>query len=135
MLTLNRNPVAVAIRVALRIAAVYCVYVLVMFAVRGAEPFHRIPGGIIAVLLFYLFSVVTAGAIVRLLGRFVHRWYASMIVGAIAALPVGFAVSALAVPPDRWARDYVLVALLFACYLGPLCGLSYWFVTRRLTGR
>jgi hypothetical protein len=131
---LKLSSVAGAIRMALRIAAVYAVFVLALFAVRGAEPFRRIPGGIVSVLAFYVFCALTAGAIVGALGQWVRRWYAAMIVGAVAALPAGFAVAALAVPPERWARDYVLVALLFACYLGPLCGLGYWFVVRRVSG-
>jgi hypothetical protein len=127
--------VAGAVRVALRIAGVYSVFVLTTFAVRGDEPFRRVPGGVASVVVFYLLSAVTAGAIIGALGRFVRRWYAAMLVGAIAALPAGFAVAALAVSPERWARDYILVAVLFACYLGPLCGLGYWLVVRRVSAR
>jgi hypothetical protein len=115
-------------------AVVYCAFVLGMFAVRGTEPFRRVRGGLIATMLLYVFSALTAGVIVGILGRFVTRWYAAMIVGAIAALPVGLAATALTLPPERWARDFILVALLFAFFVGPLCGLSYWYVVRRATG-
>jgi hypothetical protein len=50
------------------------------------------------------------------------------IVGLVAALPVCLMMSLAVVPPAAWARDVLIVTIISAGALGPICGLLVYSI-------
>ena len=93
-MTRSQSPVVANLKWALKgaysFAAIYCVWVLGVYFIRGDEPFRQIGVSFLGVELFYLAAAGAAGAVVGLL-RPLMRWVVgAYFVGYIA----GFILSA-----------------------------------------
>ena len=122
-----RRDVRRAVTWALALAGLYSLYVVALFALRGAAPFKAVGLSLGAVLALYAGGALAAGAIVGVLMP-LARWRAgAAAVGAVAAIPfVAGVLLAVEGPfPVTAARPWAKI-LFVAATLGGLTGLVLW---------
>jgi hypothetical protein len=118
--------------VGLALAALYCAYVLVLFAFEGPRPFDAHDVSLGAVLLTYVAGGVFGGLLYGLLhpmARFlVGRAILGVAITTLVFVGIGVATEGL---PQVWGRRVWENALLGGCILGAPIGL-FW---RSFTGK
>lgn len=87
----------------LSIAVVYCVWVLIIYMLRGSDPFEQAGVSLPMVLITYLGVGLVSGMVVGLL-RPLTRWtVGAYAVGLAAGVPFGLGlVVCIQGSPDRW---------------------------------
>jgi hypothetical protein len=108
----------------LEIAAVYCAWVLVVYALRGPRPFERQGVTLTTVLAFYVGAGAAAGALVGLLRPLAPRGEGSAYaVGLLAGVPVaiGAALCTRGLP-SGWDATEVVVAAVMTVLVGLFIG-------------
>lgn len=89
------------------VAAMYCLWATVLYALRGTEPFDRHGLGFGLVLATYLTVGVAAGGIVGLMRPFATRRIGAYVAGLVAGLPIALGITvAIKGLPKQW--DYVV---------------------------
>lgn len=103
-------------------AALYSVYALGLYLLRGAEPFRRDGTTIGAVILAYVFGGVVAGAVVGALQPLIRFRVGAMLVFGIAAF---FVFAGIGVAADGLRRiDWLNCVILGAAF--GVIGAFFW---------
>jgi len=117
--------VRTALRWALVYATVYSVIVMVLALIRGTGPFEALGTSLLRVLAVYWGGALVVGAIVGLLLPLAQAsTWGAMLVGGIAGLPIGCAVTLVTMPQAQWAAN-VLVGAVCGAMLGILFALAF----------
>ena len=130
-MTKSKSPVIANLRWALKgaysVAAVYCVWVLGVYFIRGDEPFRQIGVSFLNVELFYLAAAGAAGTVVGLL-RPMTRWtIGAYFVGYTAGLILSASATLLlSGNPAHWGYRELFVICVAGVIGGSVIG-------RRLT--
>ena len=116
----------------LALAALYCAYALVLFAVRGNAPFEKNEVTLPLVLATYLSSGIAGGVTYGVLHPFGRTLFGRAVLGVLIATFVFFGITvATHGLPSRWNRQsWENVAIL-----GGLMGLPIGLLWRRVTGQ
>jgi hypothetical protein len=119
----------------LSIAALYCLWVAGIYAVRGAAPFDRQSVTLAGVLVTYLAIGLITGALVGLLWRFTVRKPIAYLVGLAAGVPVAIGI-AICVRgfPSAWTTSARVTTYVFAVVAGLFIGSEIWRVRSSETG-
>jgi hypothetical protein len=72
----------------LGIASFYCIWVIVVYTLAGAEAFTRQGVSLQAVIATYLVVGVSAGALIGLFRRWAENWFGAFVVGLAAGVPI-----------------------------------------------
>ena len=113
-----------ALKGAYSFAAVYCVWVLILYLIRGDEPFKQLGVSFLRVEFFYLAAAGVGGSIVALL-RPLTRWaFGAYVVGFVAGVIMSAGMAfLLSGSPIQWGlRELVLMfilAVLATSLIGP----------------
>jgi hypothetical protein len=108
-----------------RFAAVYIVFVLGLFLLRGPGPFERSGTTLPMVIAAYAIAGMIGGGVFGLLLPLGRTRLGAAFLGLIVAVPVMHVVS-LAV--DLEGAPRLTVVLLTAALLGPMSGVGLWYV-------
>jgi hypothetical protein len=125
--------VALALRWGLKMAVVYSLFAVAVRILAGDAPFESAGTAVWKVVVAYFAGGIAAGMIAGLLLPLGRYWVGAMLVGAVAGMPVMFAIGMAIRPPDEWLTVVPKIAVGGALLLGPACGLSAWFIHRRLS--
>lgn len=82
-------------------------------------------------LVLYGSGGVIAGSIAGLLAPAARHWAGAMLVGCIAAVPLGTLAHITMYGMAQWTRDDVEVILVWSIAVGSLVGLGMWLEIRR----
>jgi hypothetical protein len=107
--------------------AAYCLYALVLFAVRGPEVFSAQGVGLMEVLVLYLLGGAIAGTICGGLKPLTQSLFGRIFVGVIAALPFAFLLALTVLPAEDIRPNLVPVALIAATLWGVMGGVMFWY--------
>lgn len=108
-----------------RFAAVYIVFVLGLFLLRGPGPFERSGTTLPMVIAAYTVAGLIGGGIFGILLPLGRTRFGAALLGLIVAVPVIHVVT-LAVDLEGASR--LTVVLLTASLLGPMSGVGLWYV-------
>jgi len=118
--------------VGLALAALYCAYVTVLFAVRGNAPFEKQNVSLRAVLATYVVSGIGGGIAYGVLHPLARSLFGRAVLGILIATLVFFGITvATDGLPSQWGRALWQQPLI----LGGLFGLPIGLLWRRVTGR
>jgi hypothetical protein len=111
----------------LAFAAVYSLYVTVLYLIEGSQPFERLHTSLLMVIAAYAFGGVTAGAIVGVMRPYLRIRLVAILVGILAAVFVFFGVGVAADGmPWRWTRNAWLSTAICSLLLGSFAGNWVW---------
>jgi hypothetical protein len=130
---LSRN-LRVGVALGLAFACCYAVYVLVLWLLRGAEPFREAGTTLAFVVASYFGAGLGSGAIVGLLLPLGRSRIGAALVGLFAAVPAFFAFGMAAEPGSAWFTSMPKYALIAAVVMGPPAGLIMWYQNRQFGG-
>lgn len=97
----------------------FALYVSALYLVKGSKPFDAYGVTYFQVVAIYLVGSGIAGALVGLLSPWGGSRLGRIIIGFIAAVPVGFLIGLTALPPESWNESLVSTSLLWAAIIGP----------------
>lgn len=107
----------------LGVSAVYCVWVLGVYALRGSAPFDRNGVTLPGVLVTYLTVGLLAGAVVGVLRPISRRPIGAYVVGFVAAFPIAAGIAVLVEGlPARWDYTMWLALLMTWVVFGAIVG-------------
>jgi len=107
----------------LGIASLYCVWVVLLYLIQGADPFSRQRVSLTTVIATYLASGLVAGAVVGLLRPWTENGFGAFVVGLLAGVPItaGLMVC-VAGWPSAWSnndqRGFPVLAIMVGTALG-----------------
>ena len=115
------------ILVGLFFAAAYSLYVVVLYLLRGAEPFEAHHTTLPRVLGAYLFGGTTGGAIVGLLQPLIRNRITAIGVGILAALFVslGLTIATNGLFSEWRSPEWITIAIMSILF-GSYGGLYFW---------
>ena len=90
------------VREGFRYSMVYTGWGLSAFLTGGAVLLAKLRLGLLPVLMLYLCAPVVAGTVIAMLRPLCRTMLGQMFVGAVAGLPIGFAVYMVLLPVHRW---------------------------------
>jgi hypothetical protein len=104
-------------------AAVYCLWVGLLFLIRGPEAFSRLGVSLTTVIATYLAVGVLAGAVIGLLRPLTGNDFGAFVVGYLAAVPIaaGIMICLRGWPttwPARLWHVYPMLVLIFGTMVG-----------------
>jgi hypothetical protein len=105
----------------------YCLYALILFAVRGPDLFSGPGVGVVEVLVLYLAGGAIAGTICGGLEPLTDSLFGRIAVGFIAAVPLAFLLGLTVLPAEDMRSNLIPVALLAATLWGVMGGVMFWY--------
>lgn len=109
------------------LASLFALYVIVLFLLRGSEPFDGLGVSLSAVLSVYFFGGLAGGAVVGLLRPMATSCFASMAIGILVAAPIASGiVFSLAGPPSHWGDSHIFAAVFMTLLYGIGGGYIAW---------
>ena len=107
----------------LGMALFYCMWVGVLYVLRGPEPFSRQGVSLTTVVATYLAVGVVAGGVVGLLRPLTGNGFGAFVVGYVAALPItaGLMICVTGWPTTwtaRWWHEFPILVLIFGTMVG-----------------
>jgi hypothetical protein len=116
------------------VAAVYSLYVTVLYLIEGSRPFDRLHTSLLMTIAAYAFGGVAAGAVVGVMRPYVRIRLVAILVGILGAVFVFFgAAVASEGMPWGWTRSTWLSIAGCALLLGSFAG--NWLWTRPIGSR
>ena len=119
-----RKRLVLGLRWGLSLSAVYCVVVLLVWAVRGSEAFVGVGAPPWAVLLSYLLAGILAGSVFGILSPLGESWWGAAFLGFVLAFVVFLPVVGLSSRTLSF-RQGLSDALQLAGIIGPITALLY----------
>jgi len=108
-------------------ASMFVLYVLGLFAIRGAQPFEHLGTTLTECIVFYVAGGIMTGTMVGLLRPLLVTRRGAMVVGAVALVPMGFgAMLMVAGPIARWDKGEWVIPLVYSVLVGPLAASNLW---------
>jgi hypothetical protein len=126
-LMFSRAPQRLAwgIRWGLAFAAVLGIWVAVMYPLGGAKAVNRIGVPFAALIVLYLVGGVAGGALVGVLLPIVRWGWGAIVVGVLAFVPFGYAVTGVLIGFAPWTVLHTLAVVAGPIVLGVPVGLAY----------
>lgn len=119
--------VVVCVLLGMAVATLFSLYVLVVYTVKGSEPFERAGASVALVVASYYLCAMIAGALVGVLLPLARNPLAAAVVGFLAAVPALAGVGLFAYPPAQWVAEVPSMSLEIGAILGPAVGLGVWY--------
>ena len=111
----------------LAFAAVYSLYVAVLYLAEGSQPFDRLHTSLLKVIAIYAIGGVTAGTVVGVMRPYVRIRLVAILVGIMAAIVVFFGIAVASQGmPWRWTRAAWLSLAACSLLLGSFGGNWFW---------
>jgi hypothetical protein len=108
-------------------ASMFVLYVLGLFAIRGAQPFEHLGTTLTGCIVVYLVGGIMTGAVVGLLRPLLVTRRGAMVVGAVATVPTAAgAMLLVAGPIARWDKGEWVIPLVYSVLVGPLAASNLW---------
>ncbi len=101
-------------------AGFYCVYVLALYLARGNTPFERVGYSLPTLMGLYVFGGVAGGAIVGVLLPLAKWRLGASLIGALAGLPLGFA---LYLTSGDYSTTSLALSLVTVTLIGGMIGM------------
>jgi hypothetical protein len=108
-------------------ASMFVLYVLGLFAVRGAQPFERLGTTLTGCIALYLAGGIMTGTLVGLLRPLLVTRRGAMVVGAVATVPTAAGAMVLVAGPiTRWDKGAWVVPVGYSVLIGPVVAANWW---------
>jgi hypothetical protein len=101
-------------------AAVFVVLATPVAVMKGSDLKERYHVTYLGLVSIYLFGGLTGGLVAGLLLPLCRWTVGAMLVGFVAILPVGFLVSLVITPAEKWSEMIPLLPLLGSAIAGPV---------------
>ena len=111
----------------LAFAAVYSLYVTMLYLVEGSQPFDRLHTSLLQMIAIYAIGGVTAGTVVGVMRPYLRARLVAILVGILAAIVVfcGVAIASHGMP-WHWHRAEWGSLALSSLLLGSFGGNWFW---------
>jgi hypothetical protein len=108
-------------------AALYSLYVAVLFLIVGSEPFDRHHTSVLMVIATYFVGGITGGSVVGVMRPHTHSRFVAIIVGIVAAFFVIFGVAVASQGlPWNWTRAAWTALAVLSILFGSFGGNMIW---------
>ncbi len=108
-------------------AALYSLYVAILFLIVGTEPFDKHHTTVLTVIATYLAGGVTGGAFVGAMRPYTDSRLVAIFVGMVAAFFVFFGVGVASQGmPWRWDQSAWAATVICSLLLGSFAGNHFW---------
>jgi len=122
-----RSNLAWGLGLGLVFAAVYSLYVAVLYLAEGSQPFDNLHTSLSKVIAIYAIGGVTAGTVVGLMRPYLRIRLVAILVGIMAAIVVFFGIAVASQGmPWRWSRAAWLSLAACSLLLGSFGGNWFW---------
>ena len=115
------------IKLGLAFAAVYSLYVVVLFLAEGSRPFDRLHTSLLMVIATYVIGGLTSGALIGVMRPYLHMRSVAILVGITAGVFVFFAIAVTSDGmPWHWSRTSWESVAVCSLLLGSFGGNWLW---------
>lgn len=108
-------------------AALYSLYVIVLFAVAGSEPFDKHHTSVLTVVASYFAGGISAGAIVGALRPYAVSRFGASLIGIVASFFVFFGIALASKGfPSHWTEPVWEAIVVLSVFFGVVSANIFW---------
>ena len=113
------------------VAAGFCLYVVILYTIRGSEPFHDLGTTVGAAIGMYLVAALISGVTLGVLLPIGRTTLGAMVLGVVAVFPLYKGAGFVMAGYDPWSWSDTVDALVLSVVIGSILG---WWAHSKLIG-